>query len=336
MPADDRISRRLKLRDLHTFCTVVQKGSMVKAAADLALTQPAVSRAISDMEDLFGLPLLDRKARGVEPTLYGRALVKWGATLFDDVREAVRQVQSLADPTSGELSISGPEPMVAGLLPAVVARLCARYPKIAFRVMHSPSVEQQYNELRHRKVDLVIGRLAHPVPEDLQAEFFFDDPVVVAVGRANELGRRRKIRLSNLIDEAWVLPGPDTPMGAFVLRMFRAAGFEIPKNAMFCNSLQFVHAILENGTHIGMFAASVLYFSGNRYLIKALPVKLATQPPPVGFLTLKGQTLSPVVKLFVDCAREVASPFTDCVSKGTLASAFQRRNAARKGSTSHG
>jgi molybdenum-dependent DNA-binding transcriptional regulator ModE len=69
---ESRIGRRLGMRDLHVFVTVVQRGSMAKAAQQLNVTQPAVSKAISDLEQMLGVRLLDRRPQGVEPTMYGR------------------------------------------------------------------------------------------------------------------------------------------------------------------------------------------------------------------------------------------------------------------------
>src|SRR4051812_14123418 len=79
--------RRLRLRDLRILTTVAQTGSMGKAAAQLALSQPAVSKAIAGMESTLGVSLLDRTPRGVEPTLHGRALIKWAAAAFDDLHQ---------------------------------------------------------------------------------------------------------------------------------------------------------------------------------------------------------------------------------------------------------
>jgi DNA-binding transcriptional LysR family regulator len=72
----DRIGHRLKLRDLHIFMTVAQQGSMGKAARQLSVSQPVVSKAIADMEHMLKVRLLDRTPSGAEPTLYGRALLK--------------------------------------------------------------------------------------------------------------------------------------------------------------------------------------------------------------------------------------------------------------------
>ena len=86
MQLSERVGRRMKLRDLHVFMTVVQAGSMGKAAQRLNTGQPAVSRSIADLEHMLGVRLLDRDRQGVEPTPYGRAMLDCGVAVFDDLR----------------------------------------------------------------------------------------------------------------------------------------------------------------------------------------------------------------------------------------------------------
>src|SRR5215813_9182929 len=102
MDLSDRIGRRLKLHDLHVLMTVVQAGSMRKAAQGLNTTQPAISRSIAELEQAIGARLLDRSRQGVEPTPYGRVLLDCGAAVFDDLRQAVENIEFLTDPTVGE------------------------------------------------------------------------------------------------------------------------------------------------------------------------------------------------------------------------------------------
>jgi len=102
----EQISRRLKLRHLNVLLAVVQSGSMAKAAAHLAISQPVVSKAIADLERTIGVRLLDRTPRGIEPTLYGRALLKRSVAIFDDLRDSVREIEYLSDPTAGLAPIS--------------------------------------------------------------------------------------------------------------------------------------------------------------------------------------------------------------------------------------
>src|SRR6266700_5529775 len=131
---DERVMRRLKLRELRILTTVAQAGSMGKAATQLALSQPAVSKAMAEMEHTLGVRLLDRTAQGVEPNLYGRALLKWAQAVFDDVRQGMNEIKFLADPTTGELRVGAAEPMLAGLLPAIIERIHRQHPMISIQV----------------------------------------------------------------------------------------------------------------------------------------------------------------------------------------------------------
>src|ERR1700726_3356549 len=95
----ERIGRRLKLRDFRILMTVIECGTMGKAAERLAISQPVVSKAIADMEHALGVRLLDRSQRGVEPTPYGRALIKRGIAIFDEMRQGIEEIEFLSDPT---------------------------------------------------------------------------------------------------------------------------------------------------------------------------------------------------------------------------------------------
>lgn len=305
----DRIGRRLRLRDLHTLITVARRGSMAKAAAELAVTQPAISRVIADMEQTLGVPLLDRKPQGVEPTPFGQTLITWGDGVFEDLHHAVRDIQSLADPTSGDVRIGTTGPMVEGLLPVVIDRLSRQYPKIHFQVTIAPNTAYQYDELRARRLDIILGRVPQPLAqEDLNGEILFDERQYVVACAGNRWIRRRRIQLADLIDEQWVLPPPDSLVGSFVRELFRASGLDVPRRGVACGSLQFTYMLMATGRYLGLFPRSLLHFSGNRFALKVLPVKLPITPPPVGIVTLKNRTIHPAARLFIDFARTVAKP----------------------------
>ena len=87
------ISRQLKLRQLRILVEVGQRGSMGKAGEELGISQPVVSKAIADLEHALGVRLLDRLPQGVEPTLYGRALIKRSIAVFDDLRTSVSEIE---------------------------------------------------------------------------------------------------------------------------------------------------------------------------------------------------------------------------------------------------
>ena len=105
MQWSERIGRRITLRDLHILTEVAQSGSMSKAARNLAISTPVISKTISDLERTIGVSLLDRGQKGVEATVYGRALLRCSGAAFDDLRQGLKEIEFLADPTAGELRI---------------------------------------------------------------------------------------------------------------------------------------------------------------------------------------------------------------------------------------
>src|SRR5215470_10445403 len=129
MQLSDRIGRRLKLQDLHVLMTVVEAGSMGKAAEHLNTVQPSISRSIAELEHALGVRLLDRHRQGVEPTAYGRALLDCGTAVFDDLRQGVKNIEFLADPATGEARIGGNPFLTANFACVVVDRLSRRYPR---------------------------------------------------------------------------------------------------------------------------------------------------------------------------------------------------------------
>src|SRR5262249_26718468 len=156
----ERIGRRIKLRDLHVLLAVAECGSFAKASARLSVSHPVVSKTVSELERTLGVQLFDRSSRGVEPTAHGAALVNCGATVFNEMRQGLKLLETLSDPTSGELRIGCPEITTAGLLPLVIDRFSRRYPRIQLHVTPAQTALLQFQELRARNIDLVIGRIS--------------------------------------------------------------------------------------------------------------------------------------------------------------------------------
>src|SRR5215467_16081670 len=135
MQLSERIGRRMKLQDLHVFMAVAQAGSMGKAARHLNTSQPNISKSIADLEHALGVRLLDRHRQGVEPTEYGRALLDCGMAVFDELSQGVKNIEFLADPTSGEVRIGNSLTSAASFVAAVIDRLSRRYPRVVFHLV---------------------------------------------------------------------------------------------------------------------------------------------------------------------------------------------------------
>lgn len=307
---DARIGRRLKLHDLHVLLAVVQAGSMAKAATRLAVSQPAISKSIADMERVLGVRLLDRGAQGVTPTRYGRALIRRGAAVFDELRQGVKEIEFLADPSVGELRIGTTEPLAGSFVSVVIERLTRQHPRIVFRVEQGHTATL-YHDLRERHVDFVITRTFEPPAEEhMQVENLFDDVHVVVAGTKNKWLRRRGVELADLVGEPWILPPLDSLHGALIVEAFRAAGLDVPPATIFTFSFALRERLVGAGPFLTTAPTFLMRSPGRHSWLRELPIELPATRSPIAIVTLKNRTLSPVAELFITHVREVAKELT--------------------------
>lgn len=305
----DRIGRRLPLRDLHVFLAVAQWGSMAKAAEHLSISQPAVSRAVADLEAALAVRLLDRGPRGVEPTAWGRVLIRRGELVFDELRACVQELRTLSQPEGGEIRIGSPESMAAGLLPAAIERFSREHPQMVLQVAQAQTVTLEFRELRERRVDLMLGRISRPFSEDdLSAEILFEEKLYVVAGVQSRWARRRKIPLRELVAGRWILTPSENVIGALVSEAFRQRGLDPPRAAVVSFSFHLRNHLLGSGDFLTVIPGSMLrFFNSRRLLLKALPVDVEFEPQPVAMVTLKHRTPAPPVRLFMDALRDTVS-----------------------------
>jgi|SRR6185437_10768118 len=305
MRLSDRIGRRMKLHDLNVLMTVVEVGSMNKAAALLNTTQPAVSRSIADLERALGVRLLDRHQNGVEPTAYGRALLDRSVTAFDELRQGVKNIEHLADPHAGEVRIGATGATAAGFVSAVVDQLSRLHPRISFHVEDDDTDELQH-QLHQRNLDLVIIRQSPAaVGERVNFEVLFSDNYVIVAGLEHPSIRQWRVGLVELVDERWAMPLPRTMAASIASQAFRASKVDLPRSVVFATPEVRLN-LVTTGRFLSIFSELRLLLT--QLPTKILPVRLPTASVPTGIMILKNRTLSPVAQLFIETARKIAKP----------------------------
>lgn len=310
MDVDDRVLRRLKLSDLRLLQAVVTWGSMARAATRLNISQPAVSKAIKSLEQALGIRLLDRTPQGIEPTIYGRALLKGGVAVFDELQQSVRQIAFLADPGAGRLHIGCTEAGAAGFVPAVIARLSRQYPRVTFRVTTGDAAAFIERHLPQREIDLAIGAMpdAAASHDDIASEVLFEERYFVMAGARSKWARRRNIALRDLVQEPWVLPPADTTMGMHIARAFRAEGLEPPHSQVMSFSVPLCHNLLASSGFLTIFPITMTRLAGHLNL-RPLDIRFPEISRAIVIMTLRSRTLSPLAELFISCARDMAKDF---------------------------
>jgi DNA-binding transcriptional LysR family regulator len=307
MPWNERTKRRLKLRDLDILATLIDAGSMGKAASRLSVSQPAVSKAIAELEAALGVRLVDRGRRGITPTPYGLALQKRSVAIFNDLRQSVQDIEFLSDPTTGEIRIGSTDPVSVAIVSPCIDRLSRKYPRMSFHVVAGDTAGL-FRGVMDRNVELAICRMIGPLPDELAAEVLFHDALAVLTSARNPLTRRRKLALADLVNEPWVQLPEDSLFGSMVIEVFRAHGHEPPRPTVVTHSEYLKNDFLAKGRFLTVLPGFMLKVPGWHPRLKALPIALPNTRAPIGLITLKGRTLTPLARLFIENVRAVAKP----------------------------
>lgn len=251
-----------------------------------------MSKAIGDLEASVGVRLLDRSPRGVEPTVYGRALLESGSAAFDELKQGVRKIEHLADPSAGEVRIGCQVTLAGSILPPVIEQLSRRHPRINFEVTQLISPTFEFPELHHRKIDLMLALLpghltGNKLGDDVSIEIVFEDRMSVQAGAQSPWARRRKIELSELADEPWLIPPEGSWSRSFIAAAFAAKGLAMPRIKVASYSVPLHYSLCSTGKYIAVFGDLALHFNGKPFGMKALPIDLPVWPWPVAIVMLK-------------------------------------------------
>jgi DNA-binding transcriptional LysR family regulator len=306
MRAEDQIARRVSLRELRVLEAAVACGSVAKAARQLGLTQPAVSKALASLEDSVGARLMERSALGVAPTAAGRLLLARCAVIFDELRHAARELELLADPAGGEIFIGTGAGRSAGLVPAIITQMERRRPTVRHWVLEA---EQSvlFSQVRSRTLDLALTRSPERAAEpELQFDKLFEERLLAVAPLGHPLTRRKRLALADLVDERWILASPESYVGRLVAHAFERRGLRLPNSAVTTMSVLARFELLASGSYITTLPESLLRFSRTHPPVSILPMD-PLGVDEVGIVRLKRRALSPVARDFMDCARQITA-----------------------------
>jgi DNA-binding transcriptional LysR family regulator len=260
------------------------------------------------MEHTLGVPIFDRSPQGVEATQYGRALLKRGLAVFDELAQGVKDIEFLIDPTKGELWIGSAPGLAEGIVLAVIDRISREYPRVIIHLVPGGAFDL-FGKLRERRIELAfVGVSGAIFQDDMDAQILYQEPLVVVASLDNPWARRRKIDLAELMNEPWTWPESGTAVDSLVNEAFRASGLQPPRATVYAESYSMRVRLAATGRFLAIVPASIMRFPGKHAAIKVLPVDLPATDRQIGIITVKNRTLSPLAKIFIEGAREIAKP----------------------------
>jgi len=298
-------ARRLKLRDFQMLEVLAETGSMAAAAEELGLSQPAISKAMAEMEHSLKAQLLDRTARGVEVTESGRVWLERGRVILDEARQGVIDLERLSDPTKGEVRIGTTEPGAA-IVSEIVNSLSRRHPRIKFQIIVSDASSLR-SELRERKVDVLIAFWSPAAGEDdLNAEILYKAIYTVAADHRHPVIRRKQLSLFELTDELWAFPPSDSLQRRLVEDLFHRSKLKLPQATVTTLSYYMMLNLLATGRFLSALPITMLQHPSNKAWLRAVPIEKVEPAGTVAAITLKKRRMGGAVKLFVDESRSVS------------------------------
>lgn len=278
---------------------------MAKAAQRLALSQPAISKAVAEMEFTLGAPLLDRSSRGVELTECGRLLIERARVIFDELRQGVSDIEQLADPTRGAVRIGSSEPVV-GVVAEIISGLARKYPHVTHEVLVS-DLDTLLAQLRERSLDVLVSRWSPAVTaDDLAVTTMFNSPLAVMAADSHPLFKRKKLTLADLSHERWTLSPSDSFLGRIIVEMFHGRGLPLPSTAVTTISVHMRLNLLATGDFLTVLPSQILQYPANKAWLRALDVELNDSVQPIASVTLKRRRGGSALGLFENEASEVS------------------------------
>lgn len=297
---------RLKTRQLLLLLHLYEQRSVLRAAEAASMTQPAASKLLAEMEDLLGVKLFERHARGVEPTWYGQVLVRRARAAMSEIGRAQEEIAALRSGRMGQASIGTVVNPGTTLVPQAIAEVKREFPDILIRV------EMDYSrhlvaKLLDGQLDIVIGRIMGPEGAgELDFEPLADEPHSVIARAGHPLANRGTLQHVDLVRYGWVLPPADSVLRARLDSMFLEHGVQAPMNAIETSSLPVTTNLLRGSDLLTALPVDSVAPLIQAKLLTVLPIDLGVRMESFGIILRRDYVLPPGAERILQALRSTA------------------------------
>lgn len=302
---------RASIRQLQMIIAVTECGTMVGAAERVNLTQPAITKAVRELEEDLGVKLFKRSNRGVTPTVYGEVLVRRARMVMSQLAQAAEEVEGLSSGTGGRVVVGTLLAGAAWLVPVSAARLRERHSGVQISIVEGTN-ERLIPMLLHGELDFVVGRLSEiRYTDGLTQEALYDENMILVARPGHPLNDGKVKTTRDLVEHEWILPPPDTTLRRQVDQAFLADGLEQPNVVIDSVSLQANRVLLRSTDLICVLPETVIGDDIASGALVHIPTRKHRGSGPVGVSTRNERDLSPTAEAFLATLRELAREHRD-------------------------
>jgi DNA-binding transcriptional LysR family regulator len=265
----------LDSRKLRYFVEVVEHNSLNKAAVALRISQPALTKSITLLEEELQVRLLDRTGRGVFPTLFGKSLFEHAKGITAAINHAEQDIKNLRNEDCGVVSV-GVLPTLGNMLAPAISRFTADYPNHLVRIIERYTYEL-IPMLRRGEIDFAVGRRASRWGDGLKQRKFLSDRFQVIVRSNHPLLKLPLVTAPDLVKFPWIFPLVGGEYRPWFEELFTATSIDPPRHSIECTSLQLTKSILLSSHFVTVLPQHVMDLELRLKLLST--VKLARELP---------------------------------------------------------
>lgn len=298
-------------RKLELLIELAECGMIQRAAERLSLSPSAASMALSRIEATLGAPVFDRTRHGFEPTVRGAALLDHVRRVAAELRHLAAELASQAEAIAGTIVVGTLSLARTQLFPEAVARVVTRYPAVTVKTIEVP-IERMAEGIRSGDIDFLIGVARE---QGTQPGLLFEplllDRLCLVARAANPVFTRPGLRLSDLLDQRWILPRGGSRGGRLIATAFAVEGLPAPLPAVETADLQILRQLLLTSDMLAIASPQQLLFELHAGQLREIPVGLRAGRREIGLITREGAQLSPAVLCLMDAIRDAARGMAD-------------------------
>lgn len=286
----------MNIQHLSAFLAVCTTGSVMAAARQLHLTQPAVSKRLQLLEQQLGVVLFDRHQRQLHLTTAGHALKPQAETILQAVANAERTLSNLEHNMQGNLAFAASHHMGLYFLPSLLSRFIASYPQVQLEPQFMAS-EWVYEAVQNRTFELGFGTLFNQPPRGIQQLTLGVDRLVYVAAPQHPLAQRQRLTLNELVSTQAVLPMAESATFGLIEQQFKQRQLKLP-SVLPVNYLETIRMMVSVG-----LGWSVLPESMVDERLQVLPVDAPPLQRKLGLLSLRQRTLSNAARRLCEMAQ---------------------------------
>lgn len=296
MKRSGAFTRRLRIRQLQVVIAIAEQRSLLAASRYLGISQPALLKALQEIEDTVGVKIFDRVSRGVVPNAYGNAILVRARAVLAELGKIGDDIMQISHQSAGTVVVGALPTAAAGILPATLALLRQRHPRLGIKILQGRTHEL-LPLLESGSLDVIVGRLYTPdTPDKFHREVLYNEPMSVLARAEHPIFRAGPNPSCMLRAYDLVLPSMEQRIGQEIDQLLASLGDMIPAPLLRASSGSFIREFVLSGDVLTILPRLMMAGDLLRGTIRVVPVAISGPHRPAGLITLRHWPRAPGLK----------------------------------------